>query len=341
MNDLLLPLKNFVRGRYLGDLQSRIMKCVGEQFMYGQRETLLRYLELDRDEIFLAKIPHSGHSTAVKEGRVRPEFDWNGRPLLQAIWNSETYKDATSQGITNLVTIGATYLYSLANLKIETDSVVNNLDNISKNWAWSLNEPEQREFMRGKRVLILPSHSWEGDVNFKVGQRSKMLELCNSAEKIAFCLGYLDFLDPKKRLFYGSDHFIEIHCAGIAFTSILHSPAPARVNFFENLTNIFSNFDLVLGEELTTGLLYAACLGKQVGILSSEFTDSQYEKSTWAPPNLASDRRAIYRKQYEWLSSNTYSPNERFEKFYDELGIAHIKSKVDLMDIIPRREIVF
>jgi hypothetical protein len=309
--------------------------------MYGQRETLLKYLELEQNQIFLAKLPHSGHSTAVEEGRIRPEYDWNGRPLLQAIWNSETHEDAGIQGITNVVTIGATYLYSLANLDLQKHNIVDNIYKISKNWSWGLNLHQQREFMNGKKVLILPTHSWEGDVNLNISERSKMLSIGNYTEKLSFCLGYLDYLDTKKRAFYGSGESIELYCAGIASTAILHSPTPSRTNFFENLTDIFSGFDLILSEDFTTGLLYAACLGKQVGILASEFTDSQLEISTWAKSNLASKRRNIYRKHYEWTSSEKYSSEERFDKFYDELGISHFKNKSELLDILPRKEFIF
>ncbi len=333
------PFRDFLRNRYAGNLQTRIIRCVGEQFVYGQRETLLRYTGLDKGHIFLAKLSHSGHTPAVDEGRVQLEFDWNGKPLLQALWNEENFNDASSRGISNLVTIGATYLYSLANSGIDIHAVKENIEKICTDWNWGAELDRQKACMQGRRVLILPTHSWEGDVTFNFGRRSKLLELQNHSTSISFCLGYLDYLDPQKRLFYGAEESIELECAGLAFASIQNTPAPARENFFQNLTEIFSKYDLILGEEFTTGLLYASSLGKQVGILSSELGDSRSEKSTWTEPNVAIRRRRIYREHYDWLNSGGYSKQLRLEKFYNELGISSFRSKSDLLKLLPTMEV--
>jgi hypothetical protein len=329
-------LRTYLRNRYGPPFQQRMLHALGEQFMYGHFEIFKQYLSLGNSEILKAVIPHAGNCEIEIAGQVNRQLDWKGEPLIQLLWDKKSQIDGERRGIDNLYTIGAPYLYYLVNKGGRPDEIKGNFRLIAENWCWGDDPKAQIESIESKKILILPKHSWQGDLQVRNSQFSKLIELRKRTESLAFCLGYLDYLDPRKHTFYGKELGIEIFCAGISSTEIPYSQIPARINFYENLTNIFMKFDLIVGEEFTTGLWYASCLGKQTGILNQELIDNiEYTNSYWTNSRKHREMDINYRKRYSYLSSNDFDPIERYNKLVDDVGIEYIRNAEEILSMVP------
>ena len=178
-------------------------------------------------------IPHAGNCEIEITGQVTRQLDWDGKPIMQLLWDKRSQIDGERRGIENLNTIGAPYLYYLINKGIDQGEIKENLKLVSTNWTWSNDLESQIRFIDSRRVLVLPKHSWQGDIQVRNSQISKLLDLRNYAESLGFCLGYIDYLDPKTQTFYGKELGVELYCAGISSTEVPYSPIPARVYFHE------------------------------------------------------------------------------------------------------------
>jgi len=339
-----ISLRSYFRNklieRYGVSEKDRIIHVYAEQFTYGQREVLLKYIGAPESEIFLAKIPHSGHSTTRDFGAIQPEWDYRGQPIFQAVWSIRVELDAKQKGISRVSAIGSPFIYHLLNSGISMDQIFFNVQQSFKNWDWPSEPNDQLAILEGKSVLYMPLHSWVGEVLEPQILKSDFLYRISTLSKAGVSLGHLDFLNNSVREGYAA-FTRNIHCPGIAHTGeIVNSCGGGRDLYFKNMQKIMNEYDVVIGEEFTTGLLYAAALGKKVGILNKSFghnKDVQYHRYQKIGFTLE-ERTQMLREDYGWLSNPELSESQKVSNLASELGLESIKSPEMLSNLIPRME---
>jgi len=316
-----------------------MLRQFDEQFIFGQREVLLKYIGAPNTQIFLAKIPHAGHSLNPNFGGIQPEWDYKGKPLLQAVWNAGVESDAIRKGIEKVHAIGAPFIYHLLNDGYELDEIQGNFRESNRDWLWPLNANDQLSTLEGRSVLFMPLHSWEGEVFETREIHSDFLDRTSKFEHFGISLGYLDYLNPVTRSIY-EKYSKNIHCAGMPRSEIQNSRGGGRHIFYDSLKTIIDSYDVVIGEEFTTGLLYATALGKKVGILNRNLSHqnrSSYHKHQQIQFQIR-ERLDLLREDYWWLSDNGKTESERVSKLISEFGLPSIKSSNELESLIPRLE---
>ena len=322
--------------------KEQILRVYDEQFTYGQREVLLEYIGAPVTQIFLAKIPHSGHSLNQKFGRIQPEWDYKGDPILQVVWNLDIEEDARSRGISNVIAVGSPFIYHLLNEGYQLGQIENNFWKSGEDWEWPNNSDGQLSALKDKRVLYMPLHSWEGEVFESRAISNKFLNRVTEFAEFGVCLGYLDFLNPGVRSAY-SPFAREVHCAGLPSNEIRNSRGGGRTIFFKSLQKIMEKYDVIVGEEFTTGLLYGSALGKKVALLDrtlSHQPHATYHKHQKIELEIR-ERLDLLRKDYQWLSGGGLTNAKRVSNLMLELGLESIKSPVKLASLIPRLEFYF
>lgn len=330
--------RNKLIERYGVSEKDRTLYVYGEQFTYGQREVLLKYIGAPESNIFLAKIPHSGHSTSRDFGAIKPEWDYRGQPIFQAVWNIGVELDAKQKSISRVSAIGSAFIYHLLNTGVSIDQIFSNIQQSFKNWDWPSEPKDQLRILEGKSVLYMPLHSWVGEIIEPQNLKSNFLNKASMLSKAGISLGYLDFLNPSVRESYAA-FTTNIHCPGIASTGeIANSRGGGRDVYFSNMQRIMDVYDVVIGEEFTTGLLYAAALGKKVGILNKSFghyKDSEFHRYQEIGFTLE-ERTQMLREDYAWLSDSELSESQKVSNLVSELGLDSIKSPEMLSNLIPR-----
>jgi hypothetical protein len=337
-----ISLRNYFRNklieRYGVSEKVRTINVYAEQFTYGQREVLLKYIGAPESDIFLAKIPHSGHSATRDFGAIQPEWDYRGQPILQAVWNIGVELDARQKGISRVFAIGSPFIYHLLNSGISMDQIFFNFQQSFENWDWPSEAKDQLAILEGQSVLYMPLHSWVGEIIEPQILKSDFLNRISMLSKIGISLGHLDFLNPSVREAYTA-FTTNIHCPGMPNTGkIANSRGGGRDLYFSNMQRIMNEYDVVIGEEFTTGLLYAAALGKKVGILNKSlghYKDSRYHRYQEIGFTLQ-ERMQMLREDYGWLSNSELSESQKVSNLVSELGLESIKSPENLSNLIPR-----
>lgn len=274
------------------------MELYGEQFAYGHREVLLRYCETSEKYMFKAHIPHGGVSPASID-QINRLNDENGSPILQLRWRSDAALEAQEASIKNVTPIGAPFLYALSNIGCERDQISDQIQQSVGKFEWPRESLNQSEYLAdSQNILYMPLHTWDGDVHIhKIPSDSPLRRL--KKNNITVLLGFLDFCDPIIRRFY-SEMGWKVECAGVRSSKITGSPAGSRNNFLYNLHEIFSRNDIVISNEFTTGLYYAAAMGKKIGILNQAL-NYELKYSSWQDQSQFSKRMNLIRDYYDWL----------------------------------------
>ena len=338
-----LGLKNHLRSKLVDRFgiskRDQLLRLYDEQFMYGQREVLLKYISAPTSQIFLAKIPHSGHTLNRNFGGIQPEWDYKGKALFQAVWNTGVQLDAKARGIQKVHAVGAPFIYHLLNEGYQLDQIEFNFRESVREWSWPHNAKDQLSTLEGRSILFMPLHSWEGEVFEPKMIESDFFEHLFKFQDFGISLGYLDYLNPITRSSY-ERYTRNIHCAGLARSEISNTRGGGRHIFYKSLQRIIQSYDVVIGEEFTTGLLYASALGKKVGILDrnlSIHSNSRYYKQKQIELGIR-ERLDILREDYGWLSGDQKTESQRISNLIFEFGLSSIKSSNELDALIPRLE---
>ena len=260
-----------------------------------------------------------------------PSFDRFGAQITQILWRSDAQEEAAENGVL-AVSIGATGAYAMLNKGYTTEEINRNVTSVSANYKWSDNKNEMLNILSDKKILYMPVHSWDGDVIKRSYNDIEFLKNLNP-KNVVVCLGYLDFIDPECRSIYVSAGFA-IECAGIRASKVFGSPAGGREKFLENLINLIELSDFVLADELTTGQLYAACLGKQIGILTIS-NRSELSYSKWRNSVAFKDDMTNQREYFKWLTGTQTDKETINRDITTSLGLDRIKTAEQLLDIIP------
>lgn len=323
-------LRNQLVYRYGVSRSLQNLTQYSEQMLCGHREVLIQYLGYPPDVYFEAIIPQG----KILQHEIEPIEvfrDREGKPLLQLLWRSDAEEEAKKFGIDNVISIGATGLYALHNVGVSIENCRLNIAKVAANYSWRKSNTDLLEKFKGKNVLYMPLHSWEGAAAQHNSNEFSFLGALDKS-KVRVCLGYLDYCDPsirKKYLQFGW----EIDCAGVKDSPAFPSPSGGRSNFLYELFNILDWADIVLADELTTGQFYAVCLGKEIGLLPEN--RGQQEIFLGAEKKRDFDLNKKIREAYPWLSGNDFVKEDISRDITEALGLDKFRSRKELSEIIP------
>lgn len=324
-------LRSYLQNRYGTPSVQAERLSYSEQLAYGHREILVEYLGLPKKAYFKAVVSHAKH-LPFELDPIYKLIDRNSNPILQLLWRTDAEIEAKKNEIANVRSIGAPGLYALANLGQKISETKSNIFKVSENRFWSQSNPEIIDFLSGKKILVMPLHSWDGDVVKHTGINFQFLNVLEPS-KVTVCLSYLDFCDPKIRNLYLKFGW-KVECAGIRASKEFGSPAGGRMRFLYELINIIDKVDVVIADELTTGLLYAACLAKDIGLVRNIEAD-QLIYSKWTNSKDFLDGILKIRQRYPWLENSDANYNNMFSDICTSVGIDVFKSKIELEKIAP------
>lgn len=302
-----------------------------EQMAYGHREVLIRYLDLPQTAYFRAIMPH-GKILPQALDPIKPEISREGRPLLQALWRSDAEEIAHTIKNTNVISIGATGLYEFSNLGLGIHQVLGNVESVSERLEWSENTQDLLDKFSGKRVLYMPTHSWDGDVVEHSLDKVDFLKKLD-VNNVRVSLGYLDFADPTIRRVYSQTGW-KIECAGARASKVFGSPAGGRVTFLTELFHILDWAEIVIADELTTGQMYAAGMGKEIGLLP-ENDSVALSYSKWQTNSDLKNLHKEVRDLYPWLTGKSQNSQKMKMDICQALGIDKFKTREELASILP------
>ena len=323
-------LRNWLQRRYDTSGRSDIERFYGEQMAYGHREVFLEYLDLPKDKYFKAIVTH-GKILPDEIDPILPSFDSSGAQIMQVLWRGDADMQAAEKGV-NAISIGATGIYAMLNKGYSMSDIHQNVTAVAKEHRWSQRHPEMLQILSNTKILYMPVHSWDGDVIKRGHDDIDFLRNLN-AKRIVVCLGYLDFVDPDCRSLYTSAGF-QVECAGVRASKIFGSPAGGREKFLYNLINLIEQSDFVCADEFTTGLMYAACLGKKIGILSlPKQCDLSYSK--WRNSESFQHDMKIQREYFSWLTGHNADEDLIYKDISMSLGLEKIKSPEVLKQLLP------
>jgi hypothetical protein len=323
LENLRKKARRFMVKRYSNNPVPIEMQLYGEQFAYGHREILLKYCDISEDYMFKAHIPHGGVSPASIDPINRIDDD-SGNPILQLRWRHDSAVEAEEANIKNVTPIGAPFLYALSNLGYKPEQISNQIQQSVGKFNWPRENFEQHKYLsESKNILYMPLHTWDGDVHVhQIPKDSPLTRLGNS--KITVQLGFLDFCDPSIRNLY-TELGWNIECAGVRSSKITGSPAGGRNSFLYNLHNLMKKNDIVVSNEFTTGLFYAASMGKKIGILNQSI-NYELKYSSWQEQSQFEKRMSQIRSYYDWLIGGSSTGTGFQEKVEMALGLKSFRS---------------
>jgi hypothetical protein len=322
-------LREALHSRYDTSGLNDVQKYYDEQFYYGHREVLLKYLNISEEYYFKVILSH-GNIFPDWFDPIKSRFDRNQNELLQIVWRGDTADSACKRGI-NATAIGAIGLYALENMGQSMETSKKNIISLARNYSWENNVKSLVESLDNKKVLYMPFHSWEGDVVEHGNQSVEILSIL--AENITVCLGYLDFVDPKCRDIYQKFN-LKMTCAGARSTMLLDSPAGGRKNFLNSLFEIISKHDVIIADEMTTGIFYGALLGKEVGLIPKPL-DIDLNYSSWRNSDKLNQFNSKVRKMWPWLSGVKCDEEKIYADISAALGIESFKDRESLLETLP------
>lgn len=287
-----------------------------EQFMYGHREILLASAinsnpNLDKSSLLIGGILH-GWAFDPSVWRVRKS---NLQRAPRFVWHRKFEEKLPTS--TGNVAIGAPWLYLLRQLGIVKHSKV------------FLEGREQKE------VLVFPGHNLLYTSKDIFHQVSKYREIIGS-RTATVCLYWLDFLDPLTyRTFV--DAGFNVVCIGYTPRGKFgYSSKGGRVTFLPRLLELFVSHELVLADELGSGVIYAASLGKNIELCpDSHSSDIQFQLSS-----IMGKGEGFYLTADEWLENHDpdlwksgKSSAKLIEIAWEELGETSLLSDEELASL--------
>lgn len=245
------------------------------QFVYGHREILLKYANLDETSLLTGIIQHGvGPTFTLSSDWPTPRASFFRRSPLW-VYSREVAKELSSKGVRNVTSIGSPWLYS----KI--------LD------SYNISSEKNR-----LKYLIFPQHH-------PYSAARNTLEICHSkirywrsitdSADLEICLFWSEFIDPIWQTVARQEN-ISLKCAGRPNSSLANSfgwsQSDARVHYYRNLREIMAPVTHCIFESFTSAMFYASDLGKNVGFFPA---DSRVE---------VEPRPRHVEKEHLWLTKN-------------------------------------
>ena len=311
------------------------IKLFDEQMYYGHREVFTKYLDLPKDAYFEALIPHGKIFPHEMDPLVNVK-DQDGDFIKQLHWRSDSETRANELGLSEIFSIGSPILYAFHNIGYRLDDCKAGILHFAQNHNWSRNSHDLLDLFKNKKILYMPLHSWEGDV---VSHNLEKVDFLRGLDPtlVKVSLAFLDYCDPSVRRIYASAGW-GIDCAGVRESMGFGSPAGGRVNYLYEMTKILDWADVVISDELSTGQLYAACLGKEVGLLPGS-PASQLIYSKWRDTELLNSWNTDIRLLFPWLTNNESTAEKIYNDVSIALGIETFRKVEELTNLMPWRRL--
>lgn len=320
-----------LQDRYGISRSSQEINQFSEQMAYGHREVLNRYLSLPNNAYFKAILTHCKILPQTLDP-ITAQLTRDGEPILQALWRSDAEEEAAKIENAKVISIGATGLYELSNLGVKIQEVISNIASVSRMHKWSLYKSDLLDNFAGKKILYMPTHSWDGDVvEHSIDKINFLHNLDKSKVKVS--LGYLDFCDPSVRRLYSQMGW-SLECVGVRASKEFGSPAGGRVKFLNELFRMLDWADIVIADELTIGQLYATCLGKEIGLLP-DVDSVSLSYSKWRTSQDFGQLNKEIRKLYPWLVGESIGKDQMSIDISTALGIDKFRTEEELREILP------
>jgi len=286
-----------------------------EQFSYGHREILLKYINADESQIINGRLQHGVWPSHWEESYLT-NLSWSGFAPYY-VFSKVREKEAYTRNLKHVISIGAPWYYM------------------------KVNEPAVRKKVR--KFLIMPDHSTvnfidESNFEQKI-KRAKEFRKIIGEDSATICLYFNDFLDTQTREAFESQGF-EVTCVGVGGNSTYWSTAGGRINFLPNLMKLMLEHEFFLTETLNTSLMYAIDLKLKVGIFPSLKKNLKLGvngRVSSKDLTLEDHRRCIaYLEKTDLkLSINNFYFTSNYDEFVEEfLGISSVLQPDELKSIL-------
>lgn len=288
--------------------------CYSEQFAYGHREVILDAAGYDRSCLILGRIPHGGWTRA----ETIPQEKWRDpalREMPQWMWNEAWVRSARQNGARKVVAIGAPWLYLLRLRGRPT--------------IWEPNATRCVHPPLAPRTLVLPVHSCEDNV---IGFASASARLANMFDptRTTVCLAWQDFLSRRTREQFAM-HGFRLECAGYRGTG--HTPGSTsgdRTVFLSNVLELIDDHDLVVSDAVTTGLIYAASIGKSVQVIRDLSSEDGHRENNCDREHGPDCAEGCLFEEHPWMEEPGSTPFDHRDELADALGWHSMRSQTDL-----------
>ena len=293
-----------------------------EQYLYGHREIL--NLAAKKEDINFS--PGKYLEGGLQHGWTPEAQIWRLRnrklkKVPRYVWNSRW--EANSLLKTKNIAIGAPWLYLLM------------LCGFNKDFFTIFRERRNSQ-KRTERILIFPGHSVNNS-DRKLEESVHFYQSMSVGKAATVCLYWLDFVNPKVRNAY-QDAGFQTYCAGFGnergYAASLNSGG--RILMLPNLLNLFLENDLLISDEIGSGVLYGISTGLDFILIELEQTIKFHKEMG----ELVSFHNETFPKNYmEWMkiyAPDLLNPNFPIKKLglmelaWDELGESSLISPYEM-----------
>jgi hypothetical protein len=303
-----------------------LRRSFAEQYAYGHREVLLQWAELPQTAHLAGGVQHGvWHGPGLQ---IFPLRDRWGRLPKYWVWNESLAREARSNGLRKVLSIGSPWSYLCAALDINAELEGSHLG--------------EQTF----EYVIFPGHSTDSeyDVSNLAAQQQQAndyREFVGPARSLV-CLYWTDFFSPTLRAAFEEQGFA-VTTAGLGVGSFTPwSPVGGRVRFLANLHGILTSANHYVGETWSTSTAYAASLGKTIHLLP-EIAERRKLMLGGTVTSVA-DSRSYEVETTRWLSS-TYpglvndpvGSRDTFGFAREVLGFGEVKEPSELEEILDYR----
>jgi len=249
---------------------------LGEQFNFGNRETIFAANGIPGEYIFSASLQH-GWVWSRKQPPVKNK-SFREYPIM--VWSERIALEMASRGVANVHVAGSPWAHLLKACRIDP-----------------MTQAKGIGIKRKRKLLFFPNHS-SPDAMATVKCDISRISADLGDVDITVCLFWLDFVDPTNR-----QHFLDLGCEvvcvgsrGSAALDTPWSPVGGRVLFTPRLLELIIKSDIIGVESVISPLWYALSLGKSVYIQQSNEEYRVWKKNETYVEKLNYD---ILRKQFE------------------------------------------
>lgn len=237
------------------------------QFVYGQREIFLKYMNLDQTTLFLGIIQHGFSTESIVTDAMTPRLR-NFKRSPYYVYSENTAISYQEQGYRNVIPIGSAWLY----LPEGSDLT--------------------KRTLNSDRYIVFPIHTSlsvatllsEEEIRTKI----KYWKEIAGKSPLTVCLYWSDYLELSWRKIAHEEE-IEVTVVGIGETIPVWSPRLARLDFLANFRNLLLLNTHAIFETYSSAMFYSIATGLSVGYFPQ--TQTEYELNS-----------VLHRKNNIWMS---------------------------------------
>lgn len=286
------------------------------QFKYGQRETLLEFLGLGRNHIFMGEFQHGVLENGLNVTNppysyfFPPRGKW-GKRLPWIVYNEKTAM-RVRKNRTTAISIGAPYLYASQNISVGSEL------------------PSPKTLVMPRHLTMLSHYSELSHYaasEFSIRERiARWRKIANN--DIAVCLYWLDFIDEKWQKI-AEEESVKLLCAGLSETYPHWGAHKLRINFLSRLCEILRGFKEVIFDDVSSAIFFSLYEKKRIYIepwskkvlMDQNHSENGYWRALdyWFPDSLN-----------RWIS-----PLEFQHKNDQILGVDSLRTRDELGRLLP------